>query len=202
MRFDGIIQTWNDDRGFGFISPTQGGQEVFVHIKAFRRLRERPCVQQQVSFEVELDARGKKRAFNVEMVRQPRTKNQRAPRDNKAQWGAASLFAIPAFLIVLLVTYIIWHPPTWFVWVYVALSVLTFLVYYGDKSAAKVGAQRTPESTLHTLALAGGWPGALLAQQLLRHKSVKADFRFAFWVTVVLNVAGFIALAVFLSGKQ
>ena len=201
MRFDGIIQSWNDDRGFGFITPTQGGQEVFVHIKAFRRLRERPVAQQQVSFEVEIDNRGKKRAFNVEMVRASRTKNQRASRENKAQWGAASLFAIPAFLVILLITYILWHPSTWFVGVYAALSVVTFLVYQGDKSAAKAGAWRTPESTLHALALAGGWPGALLAQQWLRHKSIKGPFRFGFWVTVVLNVAGFIALAAFRHAK-
>jgi uncharacterized membrane protein YsdA (DUF1294 family) len=63
-----------------------------------------------------------------------------------------------------------------------------------DKSAARSGERRTPESTLHLLALAGGWPGALLAQQFLRHKSTKAEFRRTFWVTVVLNVAGFVML--------
>jgi uncharacterized membrane protein YsdA (DUF1294 family) len=48
------------------------------------------------------------------------------------------------------------------------------------------------ESTLHTLSLVGGWPGALVAQQVLRHKSNKATFRTAFWGTVVANVAGFV----------
>jgi uncharacterized membrane protein YsdA (DUF1294 family) len=47
------------------------------------------------------------------------------------------------------------------------------------------GAIKTPESNLHLLALAGGWPGALFAQQFLRHKSAKAEFRGTFWVTVV-----------------
>jgi uncharacterized membrane protein YsdA (DUF1294 family) len=50
-----------------------------------------------------------------------------------------------------------------------------------------VGAWRTAENRLHVLALLGGWPGALIAQQVLRHKSRKASFRFTFWVTVVLN---------------
>ena len=36
MRFDGKLKSWNDDRGFGFIEPLQGGQEIFVHIKSFR----------------------------------------------------------------------------------------------------------------------------------------------------------------------
>jgi uncharacterized membrane protein YsdA (DUF1294 family) len=56
------------------------------------------------------------------------------------------------------------------------------------------GAIKTPESNLHLLALAGGWPGALFAQQFLRHKSAKAEFRGTFWVTVVLNVTGFVVL--------
>ncbi len=77
------------------------------------------------------------------------------------------------------------------VW-YAAISAITFLTYAIDKSAARRGAWRTPERTLHLLALAGGWPGALLAQQVLRHKSIKARFRAAFWATVVLNVAGFL----------
>ncbi len=47
---------------------------------------------------------------------------------------------------------------------------------------------------MHTLALAGGWPGALLAQQWLRHKSAKQEFRAVFWATVVLNVAGLVLL--------
>jgi uncharacterized membrane protein YsdA (DUF1294 family) len=50
------------------------------------------------------------------------------------------------------------------------------------------------ESTLHLLALAGGWPGALVAQQKLRHKSKKESFRFVFWVTVLLNFGVFVWL--------
>ena len=70
MRFEGTIHSWNDDRGFGFIQPTQGGQEVFVHIKAFRGLlQERPQVHQRVSFAVEMGPQGKKRAVQVELVR-------------------------------------------------------------------------------------------------------------------------------------
>jgi len=66
-------------------------------------------------------------------------------------------------------------------------STLAFLVYAHDKSAAQRGEWRTRESSLHLLGLAGGWPGALLAQRVLRHKSRKKSFQVAFWGTVAAN---------------
>ena len=69
-------------------------------------------------------------------------------------------------------------------------SVVCFLAYAFDKSAATAGRWRTPERTLLLLGLAGGWPGGLVAQHLLRHKTAKPSFRAAFWATVALNVAG------------
>ena len=68
-------------------------------------------------------------------------------------------------------------------------SAASYIAYAIDKSAAQNQRWRTPESTLHLLALAGGWPGALVAQQVLRHKTKKASFRMVFWLTVVLNCA-------------
>ena len=70
------------------------------------------------------------------------------------------------------------------------ISVITFLVYAKDKKAAQKGNWRTEESMLHFLALIGGWPGALMAQRVLRHKSRKLSFLLVFWITVVLNVGG------------
>jgi len=72
--------------------------------------------------------------------------------------------------------------------------MLTFVVYAQDKSAAKRGAWRTPESTLHFLALACGWPGALIAQETIRHKSKKQEFRLVFCLTVIINIGLFIWL--------
>jgi len=73
--------------------------------------------------------------------------------------------------------------------VYLVASVVTYFAYAWDKSAARNNRWRTQESTLHGLALLGGWPGAALAQHVLRHKSVKAAFRTAFWFTVLVNCA-------------
>jgi uncharacterized membrane protein YsdA (DUF1294 family) len=79
------------------------------------------------------------------------------------------------------------------VW-YVIISLLTFIIYAKDKSAAKNGSWRTPESTLHLLSLLGGWPGALIAQQTLRHKFKKESFRSVFWTTAFLNCGVFALL--------
>ncbi len=66
MRLDGTLTKWNDDRGFGFIAPAMGGQEVFVHVSAFPRDGRRPQVGDPLTFEIETDAKGKKRARAVE----------------------------------------------------------------------------------------------------------------------------------------
>jgi len=71
---------------------------------------------------------------------------------------------------------------------YVGASFLTFMIYAIDKRKAIKGRWRTPEKILHILAFVGGWPGAVIAQQLLRHKSQKRSFRFKFWLTVVINI--------------
>ena len=76
---------------------------------------------------------------------------------------------------------------------YALFSAVAFLMYAADKSAAEQGKWRTKESTLHTIALVGGWPGALVARRVFRHKTTKQPFRTIFWGTVVANC---IALAV------
>lgn len=62
MRFEGTIKSWNEKRAFGFIEPEQGGQEIFAHITAMPARGGRPSEGQRVSFEVELNREGKKRA--------------------------------------------------------------------------------------------------------------------------------------------
>ena len=73
---------------------------------------------------------------------------------------------------------------------YAVLSAISFVVYGADKLAAKHGRWRTPEATLHLLALAGGWPGALAAQRIFRHKISKQPFGIIFRCTVAVNCLG------------
>ena len=193
MRFEGTLTSWNDERGFGRLESSQRGEPIFVHVSAWPQGKGRPQLTQAVTFQVELGPKGK-RAKNVEFIRERRAP-RRSERATRAQWGTATLFAIPTFIVLYLVLSAGWKLPVWVAGFYVLLSAATFIAYAADKSAAAKNAWRTPESTLHMLALAGGWPGALLAQQFLRHKSTKQEFRQVFWGTVMLNVIGLVVLA-------
>lgn len=187
MRFEGILKSWNEERGFGFLEPLQSGEDVFVHIKAFRAGVGRPQVGEALSFEVEVGPQGKKRAKNVEPIKAGRI-SRLPPRPQSEPRGASTLLAIPLFIVLYIALEILWQPPVFIFGIYLVVSLITFLVYAADKSAARNNNRRTPEATLHLLAFGGGWPGALLAQQFLRHKSKKAEFRQLFWTTVILNV--------------
>ncbi|WP_342617960.1 cold shock and DUF1294 domain-containing protein [Rhodoferax sp. GW822-FHT02A01] len=193
MRFEGVLTYWNEERGFGRIDSMQGGEPIFVHVSAWPKGVGRPTPNQAVTFEVEMSPKGK-RARNVHLIR-PRRLSVPRQRDSSAQWGTASLFAIPAFLLLYAALSYLWRLPLWVAGIYVGLSAATFIAYAVDKSAAARGNWRTPESTLHLLSLSGGWPGALLAQQLLRHKSSKREFRLVFWGTFTLNIIGLVSLA-------
>lgn len=78
---------------------------------------------------------------------------------------------------------------------YITLSVITFLLYGLDKSAAKNNQWRVSERTLHLLGLAGGWPGAFAAQSTFKHKRSKPAFMKLFWLSAFCNSA---ALCIFI----
>lgn len=99
-----------------------------------------------------------------------------------------SVYLALMFIISLFVIVSVSNAPIELAYIYIGLSVFTFFSYSLDKYKAQKGSWRTPESTLHVLALFGGWPGAALAQQLIRHKSKKKEFRFVFWITVIFNL--------------
>jgi len=73
---------------------------------------------------------------------------------------------------------------------YAVMSLTAFVAYALDKRAAIGRRQRTPELILHLLELAGGWPGAWLAQRTLRHKNAKVPYQIVFWLIVALHVLG------------
>jgi uncharacterized membrane protein YsdA (DUF1294 family)/cold shock CspA family protein len=85
-----------------------------------------------------------------------------------------------------------WYVPVW----YMLISFVTAIAYAIDKGSAERRRWRTTESTLQWMALIGGWPGAWIAQQDLRHKTRKSSFQSAFWALVVINLSVLAWLAV------
>ena len=73
--------------------------------------------------------------------------------------------------------------------VYGVASVVAFILYGYDKQQARHGRWRTPEKLLHGVELLGGWPGALVAQQVFRHKTRKVPFQVWFWLIVTVHQA-------------
>lgn len=185
MRVKGKIKSWNDEKGFGFIDSSSGGKDVFLHISAFGNRDRRPEAGQTVTYALATDERGRPRAVKATLP------GERLKASGKKRVGKAAVIIASAFLVLVALAALFSKTPWVVLWVYLGLSLVTFFVYALDKAAAKDGARRTPENMLHWLALAGGWPGAIVAQETLRHKSKKQPFRTVFWMTVVLNLCAF-----------
>jgi len=191
MRHQGRIHDWNDDKGFGFVTPNGGGDRAFVHIKAFAGRARRPANGDIVTYATTRDAKGRLQAADIRFANAPTST------DTRARPG----FIGPAFALLAFAGIVgaglVGKLPILVAGAYAVMSAVAFVAYGMDKAAAKAGQWRTPESTLHLLGLACGWPGALLAQRLFRHKSRKREFQVVFWVTVAINL---IALAWLTSG--
>lgn len=182
-----MVASWDDDRGFGFITPSTGGPRVFVHISAFPR-GGRPVSGCEVTYGEARDERGRAQACDV---RYP----DREPTRRGGDSGPAFAVGTAVLFLAVLCCFAAAHlAPLLLVAGYLVLSVIAFLLYGVDKSAAVNGTRRTPESTLHTVDLLGGWPGGLAARHVFRHKTVKQPFRSLFWVTVVMNVGALVWL--------
>ena len=102
---------------------------------------------------------------------------------------------LAVFLVLYLFASLAWSMSQIVGAAYLVTSLTCFVAYAMDKSAARASTWRTPEATLLLLGLIGGWPGAVLAQQWLRHKTSKPSFQWKFQVTVALNLGMFAWLA-------
>jgi uncharacterized membrane protein YsdA (DUF1294 family)/cold shock CspA family protein len=187
-RETGVVRVWNGDRGFGFLTRPDGS-DLFLHVRAFPRGTPEPGVGDAVTYRVETQQDGKLRAAQA----LPSGVEYVPPvRPTSPLLGA---LAILAFAAIYVLVDLHWGPvPLWVLIAYVGVSLITFAAYALDKSAARLRRRRIAETSLILLGMFGGWPGAILAQQLLRHKTAKLSFRAVFWVSVLLNVFVFVAL--------
>lgn len=197
-RVEGTLTSWDDDRGFGFLTPASGRGRAFVHITAFSRGTARPRVGDAYSYEVDRHGDRGPAAVRVAAVGSrwsaPRARAPRPTRSGKVALVVGLVVGLGGAAAAWALTRDSTSPQLdglapWLVGGLVGVNALTALVYALDKSAARRGRRRMPERTLLLLGLLGGWPGALAAQQLLRHKTSKRSFQLAFWGTVAVNVA-------------
>lgn len=211
MKRQGQLVRWESARGFGFIRSPDISADVFVHLRDFVDRGVAPQVGMALRFE-EIHVGGKgPRAVAVEAIgatlRRPasppppmpaaaRRHRPAAPERTRRRDAAPAPSSTLPFLVLALgyaalVGYGVWvsRIPAIAAGVLLLVSLLTFFVYGFDKHAAETGRWRTQESTLHLLALIGGWPGAWCAQRLFRHKVRKASFMTVYWATALAHIA-------------
>jgi len=196
MKRQGTLVRWEKDRGFGFIRCPEISADVFVHLRDFSERGTAPQVGMRLDFEeIHVGGKGPRavavRAAGAQQQR-PQRRQQQQPQRRSPRSASSSL---PMALLLVgyaaLLGYGVWtgRIPPIALGVLLLLSLLTFFVYGFDKNAAQAGRWRTEENTLHLLSLAGGWPGAWIAQRLFRHKVSKTNFMAVYWATVLAHLA-------------
>jgi len=181
MRQSGTLTEWDDDKGFGFINMTQGG-DAFVHISAFGIRARRPRSGDVISFELSEGDEKRPRAVKVRLTGSGNVTAASGNAPLRIGVGIAVVFyAALAYAVMSgLLDYYVGL-------LYLGTGCVTFLMYATDKHAARRGLWRISEARLHLFELVGGWPTALLAQRFLRHKCSKLRYQIAFWFVVLLN---------------
>jgi uncharacterized membrane protein YsdA (DUF1294 family)/cold shock CspA family protein len=215
MRKNGTVVRFDTARGFGFIRSHDSKADVFFHLRDCRDAQATRAGGNVTFEEIHVGGKGP-RAMSVQVAgpalppadsqmrdrtsaRPPRKPSAAVARPPTRRRTSAVSGPKPGRTALLWWLALVWlgllawgvrggSLPHASVWVVSVLNILTFLAYWFDKSAARQGSWRTPESQLLLLGLAGGWPAAGLAQHWLRHKSSKASFLAAYWVTVAVNL--------------
>lgn len=167
----GTLVEWHDAKGFGWIEA--GDRRWFAHINEFRSRRKRPARGDRLSFRRGRDSKGRPCAEDIRRFDESGSLGPWLLLGGLLVLPLASTFRLPIPL---------WVVPTWLA----LASMVAWSVYALDKRRAKAGEWRITEASLHGFELIGGWPGALLAQHYLRHKTRKPGFQVVFWLIVTL----------------
>jgi len=177
----GLLTAWNDAKGFGFITPEGGGERVFAHISVYAG-RGRPVSDRKVTYSITKNGQGRPRAERFQYAGAAKVGASVAP----GVWVAAAVVLV--FFSILAGLFHQSYMPLSIPAAYGGASLVLFVMYWIDKRAAQRGGQRTAENTLHLFELCCGWPGALMAQQVFRHKTRKGSYQFVFWLAVLANL--------------
>lgn len=176
MAIAGKISEWNDAKGYGFITVDNYQGKIFFHITDVHGHGQRPKVNEAVHFTLTKEPDGSLRAVNIE---------------RPLVYGFSLALSVWFITVLFASVYLVDYPPI-IVLFYILISAITYAVYAFDRSAMRNGEWRVSEWLLHALSLLGGWPGALMAQSLLRYKIIEQPFRMIFWLTALANFSVFL----------
>lgn len=194
----GKLIKWKDERGFGFIQPIDGSQEVFLHISEIGDSTRRPQIGDTICYHPIIDQDKKVRASKAFILgARNKSTSLSASSNSKPVLPTTNKYPFPIFETLLLsilplfgsINFVlsVYNPIPLIL--YPIMSLLTFWLYAEDKLRAKQERWRISEQTLHLCELLGGWLGGFVAQRTLRHKNIKGSYQFVFWTIVALHMA-------------
>lgn len=168
------VVEWHADKGFGWLQFDD--KRLFLHRRDFSRWHHTPRVGEEIRFNWGLDDKLRACAQNAVQTREV------------ADLSLIGLCFLGALLVPPAYAWRQVGLELWMLAAYICtMSLITYVAYRSDKRKARMDAWRTPEWQLHLLELAGGWPGAWVAQRRLRHKCSKGFFQFEFWLIICIH---------------
>lgn len=179
----GVIHTWHEKKGYGFIRHHSG--DYFFHIRAFHYHHRRPQVGDEVAFI--LAEQGEKRFAERVLLWEHRAsihENEAYDRHDVSPFIVETIIYVFLDALYFIILSFIFFPLAVSGFI---ISIMTFYLFWRDKHAARLGKFRVPEHTLYLASMLGGWPGALIARQLFRHKINNSHFIVFFWASIVIH---------------
>ena len=195
QRQTGVLDSWNDERGFGYVRKGTSDEPLFVHIKSFRARPRRPVQGDTLHFVEGMGRNGRPAAEDVEIevaVQQEKPKSPSVRRvpiaDVTRMMAAVSIFIAVAVLTAL------GRAPLWFGALYYIMGLASLMLYSADKRYAIEGRSRVRETSMHVVDAAFGIGGGLFAQHVFRHKTRKRSFRYITRLIYILHATLLTAL--------
>jgi uncharacterized membrane protein YsdA (DUF1294 family)/cold shock CspA family protein len=175
----GRLDSWNDERGFGYVRTDESAELLFVHIKSFRTRPRRPLAGDPLTFIEGTGRNGRPAAEDVEIdgLPAPAPGKPSGPRRTPIADVTRVMAALSIFIAVATLS-ALGRAPIWFGVLYYTMGLASLMLYSADKRYAIAGRSRVRETSMHVVDALFGIGGGLFAQHVFRHKTRKRAFRY------------------------